>query len=72
MNKAQFCREFCQLLQKTERYSDLADLEYRKARDGEWVTPAWRKENGGFYGSPIDVTADSETSMIKDILKGIE
>ena len=73
MNKKQFCSELAKLLQKTEQHKDLAQLEYYKDKNGEeWVTPAWKTEEGGCFGKSICVTADSETAIIKDVLKGIE
>lgn len=72
MTKEMFCTEFCKLLQKTEQHKDLAQLVYTMGDDGdEWVMAIW-KTRSGLYGKPIDVTADSETAMIKDILRGIE
>lgn len=73
MNKAQFCREFCQLLQKTDQHKDLEDLIYQIDDKGEeLVMPVWSTTGLTYNGKPVNVTADSETAMIKDILKGIE
>lgn len=72
MTKEMFCTEFCKLLQKTEQHKDLTQLVYTMGDDGdEWVMAIW-KTRCGLRGKPIDVTADSETAMIKDILRGIE
>lgn len=72
MTKEMFCTEFCKLLQKTEQHKDLTQLVYTMDADGdEWVVAIW-KTRSGLHGKPIDVTADSETAMIKDILRGIE
>ena len=73
MTKYEFCNEFCGLLQTTEQYKDLAELTYYKdENEDEWVRPHWRTPAGEFVGRRICVTADSETAMIKDILRGIE
>ena len=73
MKKRTFCEKLCLLLQETEQHKDLAQLEYYKDKNGEeWVTPAWKTEEGGYFGKSICVTADSETAIIKDVLKGIE
>lgn len=74
MKKELFCKDLCALLHKTERYGNLVDLKYSQEEGGEYVTPYWwdslncRK----CAGRRIDVTADSETAIIKDVLAAIE
>ena len=74
MEKDKFCRELGKLLSKTERFEDLICLEYDKGDDGEYVTPYWWDDASkrGYAGARIDVTADSETAIIKDVLRAIE
>ena len=75
MEKKEFCEELCALLQKTNQHGDLARLEYRKdTNGGEWAVPFWQSPNRDhqYEGRPIDITADSETAIIKDVIRGIE
>lgn len=74
MTKELFCKELCSLLHKTDQYEDLVELSYSHERDGEYVTPYWwdSVNQRKYAGRRIDVTADSETAIIKDVLRGIE
>ena len=75
MEKKDFCEELCKLLQKTEQHRDLARLEYRTDTNGkEWAVPFWQSPNTDhqYEGRPINVTADSETAIIKDVIRGLE
>ena len=74
MKKELFCKELCALLHKTEQYEDLVDLKYNKEKNGEYVTPYWwdSLNQRKYEGRRIDVTADSETAIIKDVLAAIE
>ena len=74
MTKGQFCEELWALLHKTDQYEDLVELSYSSEKDGEYVTPYWwdSLNQRKYAGRRIDVTADSETAIIKDVLKGIE
>ena len=74
MTKGQFCEELWALLHKTERFEDLVDLKYSDEESGEYVTPYWwdAMNQRTYAGRRINVTADSETAIIKDVLNGIE
>ena len=73
MKKRTFCEKLCLLLQQTEQHKDLRALAYHKDPDGEeWVQPFWSNDTAWTAGRSICVTADSETAIIKDVLKGIE
>lgn len=75
MTKEKFCEELCKLLQETDQHRDLERLEYRRDANGEeWAVPFWQSPNTDhqYEGRPINVTADSETAIIKDVLRGLE
>lgn len=67
-DKARTCRELLPVLQHTDYFLDLLDLEY------------WRKENGteivtatfvGGYKKHANVTCDNCRAMIVDIIRQI-
>ena len=74
MKKDKFCKELGKLLSRTERFEDLMSLEYVKEEGGEYAIPYWWDDANkrGFAGARIDITADSETAIIKDVLRAIE
>ena len=74
MKKELFCKELGALLCKTEQYEDLIGLKYSSEESGEYVTPYWWDSfnRRKYEGRRIDITADSEIAIIKDVLKAIE
>lgn len=74
LRKEMFCSDFAKLLKTTEHFADLEGLYYTEDTAGEeFVVPVWKQPDGlNRIGSPICVTADSETAIIKDVLKAIE
>ena len=73
MDKFEFCNKLCELLQQTEQHKNLKALTYYTDPDGdEWVRPFWEHDKSWYAGRSICVTADSETAIIKDVLRGIE
>ena len=74
MTKKKFCEELCALLIKTGQHDELVELEYQARETGEWVIPHWWDpiNQRRYTGKAINVTADSMTAIIKDVLAGIE
>lgn len=68
-NKAEIVKAFLPVLQMTEYFNDLIDLEYQLKTDGKFKNEkviatfknGWKKES--------NVTCDSGYAMLKDIVK---
>ena len=63
-NKQAICDELCKTLQITRAGGDLRMLVYSTGEDGEFVTAVFDK-----VSRTVNVTADSGTAMIRDIMK---
>ena len=66
-DKPKFLNDLCKLLQSTRHYSDLESIEYIND-NGEYAILHFK--NGS--EKKADITADSEVSMIRDILNQTE
>jgi len=64
-NKKTICNDLVPILQKTRDLKNLEALVYSIDEDNrEWVTPIFKNARG----KRINVTADSEIAMIRDVL----
>ena len=67
-DKKEICRALLPVLQMTRNLHDLIDLEYADVEGwGEYVVATFE----GGYKKMANVTMDSGTSMIRDIIKQI-
>ncbi len=67
-DKKEICRALLPVLQMTNNLHDLIDLEYANVEGwGEYVVATFASG----YKKKANVTADSGTSMIRDIIKQI-
>lgn len=67
-DKQEICDLLCKALQATRGHYDLLQLAYEKAENGsETVSIIWE---GGFQ--TVNVSMDSGTAMIRDIMKNID
>lgn len=71
-NKQAICNAFAETLRMTRQFHDLVGLRYEVAENipgstREIVTPVYTHGNG----KAVDVTADSGTAMIRDIMRWI-
>lgn len=68
-NKDLICKMLCEVLRKTSNQQDLKALKYEILDNNEEiVTAEW--ESGG--KRQINVSMDSGTAMIRDIMKNID
>lgn len=67
-NKAMICKKFTSVLQSTRNGQNVVDLAYEELPSGDEVVSIAFK-NG--YVRRIDVTADSGTAMLFDIIRGL-
>ena len=68
-NKDLICKMLCEVLRKTSNQQDLKALKYEILDNNEEVVTAeW--ESGG--KRQINVSMDSGTAMIRDIMKNID
>ena len=69
-DKQKICDELCRTLQLTRKQSDLISLTYSrdKQRDMEFVTVLWITG----LSRRINVSLDSGTAMIRDIMRAID
>ena len=67
-NKAMICKEFTSVLQSTRNGQNVVDLVYEEMPSGDEVVSIVYK-NG--YVRRVDVTCDSGTAMLSDIIRGL-
>jgi hypothetical protein len=68
-DKATICDLLCVALQATRNHGDLRSIQYVKEQNGdETAVLTW--ENGG--QRRVNVSMDSGTAMIRDIMKAID
>lgn len=67
-NKQKICTLLLATLQATHNQEDLTDIRYDKTGSDELVTLTWK--NG--YQKRVNVSMDSGTAMIRDIMKSID
>ena len=72
-DKKLICEELCKVLQLTRNNHDLVALRYEEiGSHEELVIAEWKDKNGHRSGISINVTADSGTAMIRDIMRCID
>lgn len=72
-DKDLICKELCKVLQLTRNNHDLVALRYEEiGNHEEFVVAEWKEKDGHRTGIIINVTADSGTAMIRDIMRAID
>lgn len=69
-NKSEIIRALIPVLQLTRNLEDLTDLEYQIDPDVSGIEVVIATFRNG-HRKVVDVTMDSGTAMIKDVIKGI-
>ncbi len=66
-DKQKICNLLCEALKATRNHDDIVQIKYREVHGEEFVTVMW--EHGR---REINVTLDSGTAMIRDIVNHID
>lgn len=71
-NKAEIVKAFLPVLQMTEYFNDLIDLEYRLKTDGKFESEKVVATFKNGCNKEANVTYDSGFAILKDILKQLD
>lgn len=71
-NKAEIVKAFLPVLQMTEYFNDLVDLEYQLKTDGKFKSKKVIATFNNGCTKEANVTYDSGFAILKDILKQLE
>lgn len=71
-NKAQICDHLAGVLRMTRQYSNLVAIDYQQDDFNEkFAVCIFRTGHGQTYHKAINITMDSGSAMIRDIVRGL-